>query len=156
MISAALLLVVFSLVFTVYLTVQKLWRGGFTQITFQSRGRIVLSGISRNLRSSTGATILNNGDRIRFITDPARTPQTAGDDITGEYYVSGTDIVYDPDITVSGDESVLLRNVYNESAIPFFQISGNLVVVTFRLYSSDAVYGTYWSSMTTSVKMRNA
>ena len=155
MIAIGILLIVFSVAFTTYLTAHRLWRGGFTQIAFQSRARITLARISRNLRSSTGATILNNGDRVRFVTDPNRTPETSVDDVTSEYYLSSTDIIYDPDISVSGDEMTLLNNAYQESTIPIFQISGDLVVVTFRLFNTDAVYGTHWSNMTTSIKMRN-
>jgi len=72
------------------------------------------------------------------------------------YYISGTNIIYDPNILVLGNEATVLRNVYKESTIPFFQASGNLIVITFKLYNSDTVYGTHWASMTTSVKMRNA
>jgi hypothetical protein len=156
MIGMGIAVIVFSVVFTTYLTTHRLWRGGFTQVAFQSRGRVVLEKISENLRSSTGATILNNGDTIRFVTDPNRTPETIADDITCEYYISGTNIIYDPNILVLGNEATVLRNVYKESTIPFFQASGNLIVITFKLYNSDTVYGTHWASMTTSVKMRNA
>lgn len=156
MIALGISLVVFSIVFSTYLTTHRLWRGGFTQIAFQARGRVVLAKIARDLRSATGATILNNGDRVRFVTDPNRTPGTSSDDVTSEYYISGTDIIYDPDISVSGDQKTLLGNLYKELSIPFFQTSGGLVVITFKLYNSDALYGTHWSSMSTSVKMRNA
>jgi len=154
-VAAGIMFMVLTVIFTTYTITQRLWRGGFTQIAFQARGRIALTKISENLRSSTGATILNNGDRIRFVTDPNRTPETTSDDVTGEYYISGTDIIYDPDISVTGDETSLLRNVSKESAIPYFQTSGDLAVITFRLYNSDAIYGTHWSGMTTSIKMRN-
>lgn len=154
-VAAGIMSMVLAVIFTTYTITQRLWRGGFTQIAFQARGRIVLARISENLRSSTGATILNNGDRIRFVTDPNRTPGTTSDDVTGEYYISGTDIMYDPDISVTGGETSMLRNVSKESVIPYFQISGGLVVITFRLYNSDAIYGTHWSGMTTSIKMRN-
>lgn len=154
-VGMGIMIVVFSVISTTYLITQRLWKGGFTQIAFQSRGRITLAKISRNLRSSTGATIFSSGDRIRFIIDPNRTPETSADDVTSEYYISGTDFIYDPDISVSGDELTLLNSVYKESITPFFQISGDLVVITFKLYNSDAVYGTHWSAMTTSIKMRN-
>jgi len=154
-IAMGIMITVFTVISSTYITTQKLWKGGFTQIAFQARGRIVLARISENLRSSTGATILNTGDTIRFVTDPNRTPETISDDITGEYYISDTDLMYDPDISIAGDETSLLRNVSRESAIPFFQISGDLTVITFRLYNSDAIYGTHWAGMTTSVKMRN-
>jgi len=132
-----------------------LWKGGFSQITFQSTGRIALDRISKNLRSATGAVILNSGDKIRFITDPNRTYNNASDDITCEYYISGTNIMYDPNVSVAGNEITLLRNVQKESNIPFFQLSGNLAVVTFKVYRSDALYGAHWASMSTSVNMRN-
>lgn len=157
-VAIGIVIIVFTIVFTTYVTGHRLWRGGFTQLTFQSSGRIVLGKISGNLRLATEATILDSGDRIRFVTDPNRTPQASADDVTSEYYVSGTDMIYDPDISTAGDEVILLRYVYKvqeASAIPFFQNSGSLIVITFRVYSSDAVHGTYWSNMSTSVKMRN-
>lgn len=154
-IAIGIMLTVFLILFTIYLTAHKLWRGGFTQIAFQSRGRIVLARMARDFRSSTGATIFDSGDRIRFVTDPNRTPATTADDVACEYYISGSEIMYDPDISVPGDEVSVLRSVSREATIPFFQISGDLAVITFRLYNVDAIYGTHWSGMATSIKMRN-
>ena len=155
MVTMGIMLVIFGVIASTYLITQRLWRGGFTQITFQSTGRAALEKIARNLRSATGATVLNNGDKIRFVTDPNRTYSSAADDITCEYYISGTDIMYDPNIAVSSNEVTLLRNVTKESTTPFFQISGNLAIITFRVYKNDALYGIHWLSMTTSVEMRN-
>jgi len=154
-VAMGIMLMVFAVVFTAYLTAHKLWRGGFTQIAFQSRGRVVLARIADDLRSATGATIFDNGGRVRFVTDPNRTPQTLADDVSSEYYILGDDIIYDPDISVAGDEISVLQQVSIESAIPVFQISGDLVVITFRLFNTDAIYGTHWSGMSTSIKMRN-
>lgn len=155
MVAASIMLVIFGVVASTYLITQKLWRGGFTQVSLQSTGRVALDKIANNLRSATLASQLDNGNRIRFVIDPNRTYSSISDDITCEYYISGTNIMYDPNITVSGDEITLLRNVSKESVIPFFQISGSLAVVTFKAYKSDAFYGTYWSSLTTSIDMRN-
>ena len=155
MVSMSIMLIIFGVVTSTYLITQRLWRGGFTQIAFQSTGRVALDKITRNLRPATAATIVDNGDKIRFVTDPNRTYSNASDDITCEYYISGTNIMYDPNTVISGDEAVLLRNVSKESAIPFFQVSGNLAVITFKVYKNDAIYGTYWSSLTTSINMRN-
>ncbi len=154
-VAIGILTMILSAIFTTYTTAHKLWRGGLTQITFQARGRITLARISENIRSSTGAAILNNGNRIRFVIDPNRTPGTTSDDVTCEYYISGIDIMYDPDISVAGNETSILCNVSKESSIPYFQNSGDLVVITFKLYNSDAIYGVHWSGMTTSIKMRN-
>jgi len=155
MVSMSIMLIIFGVVTSTYLITQRLWRGGFTQIALQSTGRVALDKITRNLRPATAATIVDNGDKIRFVTDPNRTYSNASDDITCEYYISGTNIMYDPNTVISSDEVVLLRNVSKESAIPFFQVSGNLAVITFKVYKNDAVYGTYWSSLTTSINMRN-
>lgn len=155
MVTAGIALSVFGIVTSTYLISQRMWRKGFTQITFQSAGRIALEKISQNLRSAINVSILDNGDRIRFVTDPNRTYSDASDDITKEYYVSGTDIIYNPDNSVSGEEVVLLRNVSKEPGIPFFQASDNFSVVTFKVYKSDAFYGNSWSSFTTSVHIRN-
>jgi len=155
LIAMGITIITFSLISAAYLVANRLWRGGLTQVTFQSRGRISLRKIATNLRSSTGVTILQNGDRIRFVLDPNRTPEITTDDITSEYYIVNTDIMHDPDLSIGGDEVTLLSDVYKEAGIPIFQNSGNLIVITFKLYNSDAVYGTYWSSISTSVKMRN-
>jgi prepilin-type N-terminal cleavage/methylation domain-containing protein len=156
MVAAGIMLIILGVVASAQLISQRLWKAGFTQITFQSTGRIALDKITKNLRSATGATIFDNGDRIRFITDPNRTYSNASDDVTCEYYISGTDIMYDPNTAVSGNEATLLRNVSKESNIPFFQVSGNLAVIAFKVYRNDTLYGTHWSSMTTSISMRNA
>lgn len=155
MVAASIMLVIFGVVASTYLITQRLWRGGFTQIALQSTGRVALDKITKNLRPAITAAILDNGDKIRFVTDPNRTYSNASDDITCEYYISWTNIMYDPNTVISGNEAVLLRNVSKESAVPFFQVSGNLAVITFKVYKNDAVYGTYWSSLTTSINMRN-
>ena len=155
MVAAGIMLVIFGVTASTYLITQRLWRGGFTQITLQSTGRAALDKITKNLRPATAAAILDIGDKIRFVTDPNRTYSNAADDITREYYISGTNIMYDPNTAVSGNEITLLRNITKESTTPFFQASGNLAVITFKVYKNDAVYGTYWSSLTTSINMRN-
>ncbi|MDP2911597.1 MAG: prepilin-type N-terminal cleavage/methylation domain-containing protein, partial [Candidatus Omnitrophota bacterium] len=70
MVAAGIMLIILGVVASAQLISQRLWKAGFTQITFQSTGRIALDKIAKNLRSATGATIFDNGDRIRFITDP--------------------------------------------------------------------------------------
>ncbi|MDP2912222.1 MAG: prepilin-type N-terminal cleavage/methylation domain-containing protein [Candidatus Omnitrophota bacterium] len=155
MVASGIMLIILGVVASSQLISQRLWKAGFTQITFQSTGRIALDKIAKNLRSATGAVIFDNGDRIRFTTDPNRTYNNASDDVTCEYYISGTNIMYDPNTSVSGNEVTLLRNVSKESNIPFFQVSGNLAVIAFKVYGNDALYGAHWSSMTTSVSMRN-
>lgn len=154
-VAMGIMVMVFAIVSTTYILTQKLWKGGFTQIAFQSRGRIALENMAYAFRSSTDATIFSSGGRIRFVTDPNHTVETVSDDITSEYYISGTNIIYDPDVSVSNDEVTFLSNVYIEPGIPLFQLSDCMIVITFKLYNNDAVYGAHWSSMSTSVKMRN-
>lgn len=149
-------LMVFATIFTTYLISQRLWRGGFSQITFQATGRIALDKMTKNLRPAIAPPkIMDDGNKVRFTLDPNRTPENATDDVTCEYYISGTNIMYDPNIGIGGNETTLLRNVYQESTIPFFQFSGNLIIITFKVYNSDAVYGGHWAGMTTSICMRN-
>jgi prepilin-type N-terminal cleavage/methylation domain-containing protein len=155
MVSMSIMLIISGVVASTYMITQKLWKGGFTQISFQSTGRFALDKIASNLRPAIAASHLDNGDRIRFTLDPNRTYNDASDDITCEYYVSGTDIIYDPDINISGNELTILRNVYKESNLQFFLVSGNFAVITFKVYKNEALYGAHWSSMTTSVDMRS-
>ena len=55
MVSASIMLIILGAVASTYLISQRLWRSGFTQITFQSTGRIALDKIAKNLLSATGA-----------------------------------------------------------------------------------------------------
>lgn len=155
MTSLAIAMIVAGILVTTYLTTQRIWKGGFSQITIQSQGRIALDKITKNIRAAIDANILDGGNRLQFVIDPNRTISISTDDISCEYYISGTNIMYDPDTSVSGNEVVMLRNVYQEGSIPFFQLSGNLAVITFRVSLSDVLYGAALTHFTTSINIRN-
>ena len=153
MVTASIMLIIFGIVASACIISQRLWKGGFTQITLQSTGRVALDKIVRNLHSAKEKPTLYNpgGDGITFKTL---------NDVQCQYYVLGTSLIYDPDITIAGNEVTLLRNVSKESNTPFFQISadplrGKSVTITFRVYKNDILYGPRWSSMKTAVTLRN-
>jgi hypothetical protein len=152
MVAAGIMLIVFGVAASSYIIFQRLWKGGFTQITSQSAGRVALEKISRDMRSAKEKPAqINGGDGIEF---------TTFNGIRHRYYVTGTDLVYDPDTAVANNETVLLRNVARESTTPFFQVSGSpakgkLATITFKVYRNDAAYGQSWSTMKTAVTIRN-
>jgi type II secretory pathway pseudopilin PulG len=155
LVSLGIAILVFGILATAYLATQRIWKKGFSQITIQSQARTALSKITRAIMPAIDATILDNGNRIRFVTDPNRTISVTADDITCDYYIAGTTIMYDPNTSVSGNEVLLLRNVYKEGTIPYFQLSGNLAVITFKVSVSDALYGSALVHITGSTKIRN-
>ncbi len=155
LVAVAIFLMAWASVTWAYVLSQRLVRGGSISIAMQSNARIAMDKIANNLRTALSATIYDNGNRIRFITDPNRTPETSADDITSEYRLSGTDLIYDPNVSVANDESTVARKVYKETNFTIFQVSGNLVTITFRIYEDTPVYGYHGTNITTSVKLRN-
>lgn len=156
MIAISLALVVFSIVWGTYITMQKLFPGGITQVALQSYGRSSLGRIANTIRTATDASVNSGGDTLTITLDPNQTYTNLGDDITAQYSVSGTDIIYDPDTSVSGDDRVILENVQAETGIPFFQESQDLIVVTFKVTKTSPLLGTQNCSLSTTIKVRSS
>jgi len=154
-VSLPLILVVLSIVLGGYVTTQKLFPGGITQVTVQSYGRSALGRIANNIRSATEASINAGGDTLTITLDPNLTYNNLSDDITAEYAVSGTNITYDPDTSVANDDSILLENAAAETGIPYFQQNQDLIVITFRVTKNSVLLGTQNCSLSTTVKMRS-
>lgn len=155
LVALGVAIIVFGILTVAYLTTQRIWKRSFSQITVQSQARTALNKMARAIRPAIDASIMDNGSRIRLVTDPNRTIAVTTDDITCDYYISGTAIMYDPDISISGNEVLLLRNVYREGTVPYFQLSGSLAVITFKVSVSDALYGSALAHITGSTKIRN-
>ncbi len=156
LVAVAIFLMAWASVTWAYVLSQRLVRGGSLSIAMQSSARIATDKIVRNLHSALSASTYDNGNRIRFVIDPNRTPENTSDDITCEYRLSGTDLIYDPNLIVLNDEGIIARKVYKESNLTVFQVTGNLVIITFRIYEDTPVYGYHGTNITTSVKLRNA
>ncbi len=155
LVSLPILLAIFGTVMGLYITMDKLFPGGIRQATFQSQGRTSLSRVADEVRVATTATINSFQDVLTIVKDPNNTFSNPGDDITSRFSIISGNLIYDPDITVADNDLTLLQNVQQEQSIPYFQITGNLVVITFKVAASDSLLGTQSSAMSTSVKMRN-
>lgn len=155
LVAVAIFLMAWASVTWAYVLSQRLVRGGSLSIAMQSNARIAMDKITKNLHTALSASVFDNGNRIRFVIDPNRTPENSLDDITCEYRLSGTDLIYDPNVSVANDESTIARKVYKESNFTVFGVTGNLVTITFRIYEDTPVYGYHGTNITTSVKLRN-
>ena len=155
LVSLPLILVTLSIILGTYITMQKLFPGSITQVALQSYGRSALGRIANNIRQSTDASINGNGDILTITLDPNLTYNNQSDDITAQYAVSAGSIVYDPDTSTPGDDSILLENVTTETGIPYFQKNQDMIVVTFRVTKTNALFGTQNSSLSTTIKVRS-
>lgn len=155
LVAVAIFLMAWTSITWAYVLTQRLVRGGSMSVAIQSNARIAMDKITKNLRTALSASIYDNGNRIRFVVDPNRTPEISSDDITQEYRLSGTDLIYDPDISVSNDETLIGRKVYKEMGFLVFQLDGNLITVTFRIYENTPIFGYHGTNITTSIKLRN-
>jgi hypothetical protein len=156
LISLPLIVGIFAVLAGNYIAIKRIFPGSMRQICLQSYARSGLNAMAGNIRLATWASIGGGGNSVTLSLDPNETYNNVSDDVTARYYVSGTDLIYDPNTSVSADETVLLRNVYNVTGIPYFQKSGDLVVVTFKTRESDVIFGTAETSMSTSLKLRNS
>jgi len=156
MVAIPLVLMVFVTVFGTYITMQKLFPGGMAQVALQSYGRSCLGRISNTIRTATDASVNSGGDTLTITLDPSRTYNDPSDDISAQYIVSGTDIIYDPDTSVSNDDMVILENVQAETGVPYFQESQDLIVVTFKATKTDVLLGTQNCSLSTTIKVRSS
>jgi prepilin-type N-terminal cleavage/methylation domain-containing protein len=156
LVALPLILVVFAVIWGTYITTQKLFPGGITQVALQSYGRSALGRIAGNIRLSTGAVVNVAGDTLTVTLDPNLTYNNPGDDVTAQYTLVGTDIIYDPDIFVNNNEVVLLQNAAVVTGVPVFQKNQDLIVITFKVIRTNIFLGTQSCSLSTSVKMRSS
>ena len=155
LVSMPILIILFSLVAGTYITMQKFFPGGITQVALQSYGRSALGKIANNVRASTSASVNAGGDILTITLDPNGTYTNTADDVTAQYYILGTNIIYLPDTSDASSKITLLQNVQQEASIPFFQESTNLIVITFNVTSTNILLGTQNCALSTSITRRN-
>ncbi|VAX37710.1 hypothetical protein MNBD_UNCLBAC01-164 [hydrothermal vent metagenome] len=153
MVALPIFLVLLGGVVGVYFTMGRLFPGGVTQVSLQSYGRSGLDRIANDIRSAVSADI--SGNTLSLTLDPNNTYNNSADDISVAYTVSGTDMSYDSDTSISGNETIFLQNVQQEAGISYFQQTENLIVVTFKVARTNVTLGTQSAVMTTTAKMRN-
>ena len=155
MVSLPLVLLILASVWGTYITMQKLFPGGIIQVAVQSYGRSGLGKISNNIRIATSTNVDVTGEILTIVLDPNGTYSDVSDDITVQYSISGTNLMFDSDITVNGNSIILLENVTAETGIPYFQKNTDRIVVTFKVITTNVILGTQRASMTTTIKMRS-
>ena len=125
-------------VYLVYLMALRSWAEGSSNVALERTAAVLMDKIVRGVNGRFGLreadigliTISADGHSVTFLVDK-NDPPTAwnSDDVTSRYYQLGTNIYYDPNSSVAGDEIRLNRfgNVENLA----FSMSGH--VVTARL-----------------------
>ncbi len=155
-VALPLMLIIFTLIWGSYITLQKLFPGGMTQVALQSYGRSALGRVSSNVRYATSTSVNVGGDTLTITLDPNLTYNDLTDDVTATYTVSGTDIIYDPDTSVDDNDVVLLENVAAVTGIPHFQKNQDLIVITFKVTRTNIIFGTQNCSLSTTIKVRGS
>jgi len=103
---SVILLFVLTAVFSTYTLLTRYVRDTTTQTDSQSETRIAVDRIARDIRLATAVTCPASGINIDLTYDPGRIGQ-AGSVWTSRYRLSGSQILYRPDISLGGETVVL-------------------------------------------------
>jgi prepilin-type N-terminal cleavage/methylation domain-containing protein len=125
-------------VYLVYLMGMRSWAEGSSNVALERTAGVLMDKIVRGVNGRFGlreanigaVTVSEDGRSVTFQVDK-NDPPTAwnSDDVTSRYYQVGTDVWYDPNISVGGDE--ILLNRFGEVEDLVFSMSA--YVLTARL-----------------------
>ncbi|MBU1083809.1 MAG: hypothetical protein ABIG55_00375 [Candidatus Omnitrophota bacterium] len=130
---------------------QKTWKDGNTRADVQRQARIALDVMVRGAGGTDGireasSVSLPNTSTIRYISGI--------DAVERSFYLSGTDVFYDPDTGSGGDEYKIADDVRASPPGLVFALNGS--VVTIEIYTEDQVAGrTLGAALSTKVNLRN-
>lgn len=134
-------------ILAVYLKSLTAWHEGSVQLTLQRKSSMVMERMVRGVDGTNGIREAGN------ITVPnSYTIQYASgvDGTERSFYLSGSDIIYDPDTSLADDESSIAEKI---SSLTFI-LSGNMVTITLNM--QEAVRDRNLQiDLTTRIKVRN-
>jgi len=149
----AILIMALVVVGTLYVYLMSLsaWKEGSTQITLQRKASTVMEKMVRGIdgqngiRESSSVSITASGDNIEYISGVYG---QEGEERS--FYLSGTDIMYDPDTTTPDDEYAVAENVSDL----IFSASGDIVNIDLNM-SCEAGSKNMTVNIFTVVELRN-
>ena len=136
-----------------YTMLQKFWQGGNVQLFLQSRARLAMDKVTRQIRPALEAQLLNSGNTLKLRLDPNGT-ETILDDIWCRYDFANNQITFKPDISDT-DTEVILENAYQSGASSIFAVNGNNIGIIFEVRDPGGLYGHRGTYMKSSATIRN-
>ena len=153
--TTALLMIFVTGSINVYVMIQNLWKEERERITIQSERRLGLDSMLRKIRGGVETNIFDNGNRLQVRLDPSRTPADSSDDVTCEYKLNGSNIVYTPNINHPVNNKTIISNVYKDGMTDIFTKQGTLITITFMVKSPSLLSGYRLIGSASAAKTRN-
>jgi len=145
-------------VMSFYMMTQKTWveskaqtllaRNAGVAMDFMTRGVPETDGIRGGIREAEAESVTCSGSTIVY---------TSGiDSLERRFYLSGSDLIYDPDTNTSGDEYQIVGDVSTDPVGLGFTLNENKNIVTIKLDLESQEGGiTRTASLSTRVYFRN-
>ncbi len=155
-VALALSVLVLGAVLAIYLMSMRSWREGSAEVGLERNTGIVVEKIVRGpygrfgVREADVGTVQvsETSTSVTYMVDKQDPPTPwNSDDFTSRYYQDGTDIIYDPDTSISGDELPLNR--FGDVQELNFSLSGQ--VLTVKLILTATVPGHAGRTLTAAV-----
>jgi len=132
-------------VWLVYLASMRSWLEGSRNAGLERTAGMILEKIVRGPYGRFGlreadigeVQVSESGDSVTYLVDKNDPPTTwNNDDTISRYYQSGTQVIYDPDTSVEGDEQVL--NSFGDVEQLTFSLNGELLTARLVLTAEAA------------------
>lgn len=140
LVALSLSVMIIGGILAVYLMSIRCWRDGSADVGLERTGGIVMEKIVRGVSGRFGVREANigtvqvseSGDSVTFMVDKQDPPTPwNSDDFTSRYYQLGTQVMYDPDTSISGDELPLNR--FGDVEELNFSLSGHVLTASLTL-----------------------
>jgi len=149
MIGSAIGVLIFACIMVIYIMALSSWKEGNMQVTLQREASITMEKMVRGVDGNNG---VREADQVS-LPNSYTIEYTSGIDGTERsFYLSGTDIVFDPDTSVAGDE-YSIANVPDGITLAFTE-SSDMVTIALGL-QGDIKDRTITINLSTNVYLRN-
>lgn len=152
--TSAILLFVLMAICATYIMISQFVRDTSSQALLQSRNRLAMEAMVRNIRLASDISCPPAGTSITLTYDPAKMGST-GSTWTTRYRLSGSQIFYTPNLGTSS-EIVVLSNVKLGTKKLFQYDPGTKMAVINSRIENTTLTTVQDSNLTTAVKVRNA
>jgi prepilin-type N-terminal cleavage/methylation domain-containing protein len=148
LITITIMLFVLAGILALYLMSITTWHRGSTQIGLQRQASIVME---RMVRGVDGRNGIREATSVSGLAVAGTIQYTSGiDGIQRSFSLTGTDITYDPDTSVAGNEYAVASDI---TALTFTQ---NASLITINMAMQDQVQGQAVDvDLSTTVRLRN-
>ena len=151
--ATAIVILAVGSVVAVHVMSTTAWKEGNTEIALQRQASIAMEKMMRGVRGIDG---IREADSVTLISSNVLEYTSAIDLVERSFYLSGTDLMYDPDTTIASNEYSIAENLTTTPPGLIFSLNANEDIVTIELSMSDRVRDRVINaSLTGHVKLRN-